>query len=435
MRVVIVGGGAGGLELATKLGRKLGRGKKAEIVLVDHKPVHIWKPLLHEVASGSLDAAVDAVSYRAHAHLNGYMFKLGRLEQINSEDKSIQLAAIKEKSGEEILPVRFIKFDYLVVAIGSVSNDFGVEGVSEFCHFLDSHSQAVDFHERLVNNFIRLNQQLENNPEKRLHIAIVGGGATGVELSAELLRAREWFSTYGLKNVRSEHLEISLIEAGPRVLPALSESISESVIKELTRRGVRVWVNTQISEAKENTLLTNDGNSIAADTLVWAAGIKAPEFLKLTAGIETNNANQIIVTPTLQTQQHPTIFAMGDCAGLEITEASGAKKWVPPRAQSAHQMASQISSNIIRLVNNKKPAAFSYRDYGSLVSLSDYTAFGRLMGGIGGGSLNVQGRIARYTYVSLYRLHQSAIHGYLRTALLMISDKLNRFLRPRLKLH
>jgi NADH dehydrogenase len=435
MKIVIVGGGAGGLELASKLGHKLGRRGKAEVLLVDRKPTHIWKPLLHEVASGSLDAAVDAVSYRAHAYQHGFSFKLGSLSGIDRERKCIYLDAVSDAGDDEVLPAREEHYDYLVLAIGSVSNDFSVPGVTQHCRFLDSPEQAVLFHDKLVSRFIHLNRKLAEGSAQRLHIAIVGGGATGVELSAELLKAREWFATYGLQHIKSEHMEVSLIEAGPRLLPALSDSISSSVEKELSKLAVNVRLDTQVASAEANALITRDEERIEADIIVWAAGVKAPDFLAQLAGLETNRANQLLVEPTLQLKGDPAVFSLGDCAGCLLSGEGETERWVPPRAQSAHQMASLVASNILRLINDKPLGHFKYRDYGSLVSLSDYTAFGKLMGGISSGSLKVQGTIARLTYVSLYRMHQLAIHGWFRMALLTLSDRINRYIRPRLKLH
>lgn len=446
MKIVIVGGGAGGLELASKLGKTLGRKGQAEVLLIDRKPTHIWKPLLHEVATGALDAEVDAVSYRAHGYAHGYNFKLGTLEGIDRGRKVIHLAAITDSSGdgddhpEEILPAREERYDYLVLAIGSVSNDFRIPGVAEHCLFLDAPEQAARFHDKLVGRFLRLNRQLAEGQQAILNVAIVGGGATGVELSAELYKAREWFATYGLQNLQSHHLQISLIEAGPRLLPALLPKISEAVLAELKRLGVNVMLDLQVAQAEAGALVTADGQRIEADIMVWAAGVKAPDFLRQIDGLECNRAGQVLVEPSLQVRGDPAIFALGDCAGFllstETTEdGQERQRWVPPRAQSAHQMATTVGKNLQRLQRGKSLKTYSYRDYGSLVSLSEFNAFGTLMGGLTGGSLKIKGRIARMTYISLYRIHQVAIHGWVRMVLLMLSDRINRFIRPRLKVH
>jgi len=280
MKIVIVGGGAGGLELATKLGRKLGRKQKADVVLVDKKHIHLWKPLLHEVASGTLDSEVDAVSYRAHAHNHGFRFKIGTLTGIDAESKMIMLSGEFDDDGVEILPPRNENYDLLVLAIGSESNDFGIPGVIEHCTFLDSLAQAKRFQSRLLNHFISLNQRLETQPQANLSIAIVGAGATGVELSAELVNAQKCAKLYGLKNISHEHFTITLIEASERILPALNEQIASTVLKELKKLGVKVLSNTMIQQVKSKQLVTANDEQLNADLIVWAAGIKAPEFLK-----------------------------------------------------------------------------------------------------------------------------------------------------------
>ncbi|MFV0279086.1 MAG: NAD(P)/FAD-dependent oxidoreductase [Parahaliea sp.] len=436
MKIVIVGGGAGGLELATALGKKLGRRSRAKIVLIDRNHTHIWKPLLHEVASGSLDADLDAVNYRVHGHKHGFEFELGTLCGVDRQRKVVQLAALHNEDGEEILPPRERAYDYLVLAIGGVSNDFGVAGVAQHCTFLDSPDQARRFHRRLVDHFIRLDQILKaGQPAQPLRVVIVGGGATGVELSAELYKAREWFATYGLKDITAGHLSVTLIEAGARLLPALNERIASGANAELTRLGVRVRVNTAVVSAGPHRLKTAEGEDIAADLMVWAAGVKAPELLTRIEGLEFNRANQIVVESDLRAKGDPSIFALGDCAGCPMAGPDGQQRWVPPRAQSAHQMATTVARNLQRLQRGQAPKPFRYRDMGSLVSLSEYSAFGRLMGGLARGGINLHGKMARLAYVSLYRMHQRAIHGWARTAMLALTDRINHFIRPRVKLH
>lgn len=431
MKIVIVGGGAGGLELATKLGRKLGRRGKAEILLVDKNHTHLWKPLLHEVAAGTLDYEMDAVSYRAHGHSHGFRFRIGTLHEIDRQKKIIQLQPLIDESGEQILPERYERYDILVLAVGSVSNDFGVPGVREHCIFLDSPEQALRFHKRLVYKFMRLDQLLENQPDQVLTIAIVGGGATGVELSAELYNARQWFSLYGLQNVSKAHFKVVLVEAGPRLLPALTERIANTVQLELSRLGVDIQTNTQIKKAQQTGLVTADGRVINADMTVWAAGVKAPNFLQGFGDLETNKINQLVVGKDLRTPKDESIYVLGDCAAFQID----ASRWVPPRAQSAHQMASLIYQNILLQMKGKPLKAFSYRDHGSLVSLSRFTAVGHLMGNFTHGHINLEGWLARAAYVSLYRMHQQALHGWPKTLLMTLAERINKVIRPRLKLH
>lgn len=431
MRIVVVGGGAGGLELATRLGRKLGRRKQAEITLVDRNQTHIWKPLLHEVATGSLDSGLDELSYRAHAHNHHFRFVLGQMQQLDRQQKVITLAPLLNQEGEEVLPERTLEYDHLVLAVGSVSNDFGVPGIAEHCTFLDNPKQAQRFQRDLVNGFLRLNQRLEHEPEARLRIAIVGGGATGVELAAELFNAAELFHVYGLSRVSLKHLQVTLLEAGERILPALPDRIAASAHHELSQLGVDVRVKAQINGADADSLITQTGDRIPADMMVWAAGVKGPDFLRDIEGLEVTRSNQIVVNPYLQPENDLSIHVLGDCAAFTMPD--GAR--VPPRAQAAHQMATRIYKNLVAQHKGKSPKPFVYKDHGSLISLSRYSTVGSLMGNLSGGRLLIEGRIARLVYVSLYRMHQLALHGWLRTALITVVEKVHHVLKPRLKLH
>ncbi|UTA46689.1 NAD(P)/FAD-dependent oxidoreductase [Simiduia sp. 21SJ11W-1] len=428
MHIVIVGGGAGGLELATRLGRKLGRPERANITLVDKNATHIWKPLLHEVATGVLDAGIDAVSYRAHARRHGFQFQQGAMADVNRQARTITLAAINDDRGREVVGERTIEYDYLVLALGSSTNDFGTPGVAEHCIFLDAPAQAERFHQRMLNGFVRLDASRDAS---LLRIAIVGAGATGVELSAELHNAAQWLSAYGLPNISRERLQVCLVEAGPRILPALPERLSGKAHRELVKLGVNVRVATRVAAAEAEGLRTSEGELLEADLMVWAAGIKAPDFLANIAGLETNRINQLVVKPTLQTTEDFRIFAMGDCAACTMADG----KNVPPRAQSAHQMASCVYDNLLAIMASRPLKAFVYKDHGSLVSLSRYSTVGSLMGNLTRGSMMIEGRLARLMYISLYRMHQIALHGWLRTGLLSLSEKIGRVVRPRLKLH
>lgn len=427
--IVVVGGGAGGLELATKLGRALGRKKKARITLVDRETTHLWKPLLHEIAVGTMDEGSDAVSYRAHAYTHGFHFRIGSLTDIDREKRQIVLAPVQDEEGVEFLPSTRIDYDYLVLSVGSVSNDFGIPGVSEHCIFLDGARQAHRFRNKLLNRFLRIQRVPEEPSEVR--VAIVGGGATGVELSAELHHAVKEFHRYGFDAITNKHLHVTLLEAGDRILPALPERISRTVTRELSRIGITLHVGTMVTEALEGGFKTKDGGWIPADLKVWAAGIKAPDFLAGIGGLETNRINQLKVNAYLQTTRDERIFALGDCA--EFIQENG--KPVPPRAQSAHQMASACYHNLVATLKGKRLKPYFYKDYGSLVTLANYSTVGNLMGNLSRGRVFLEGRIARMVYISLYRMHQIAIHGLIKTGLLVLVRRINHWLRPRLKLH
>jgi len=264
-----------------------------------------------------------------------------------------------------------------------------------------------------------------------VRVAIVGGGATGVELAAELYNAAAALSHYGLEVFDESRLAITLVEAGQRILPALPERLADAAKAELEALGVSVLTGVQVTEAQPHALLTAGGGRIEADLLVWAAGVKAPGGLA-ELGLETNRTGQLVVRETLQTTRDERIFAIGDCCSFT---PPGGERPVPPRAQAAHQMAACVFRNLVRLQQGRALRPFVYRDHGSLVSLSRYSTVGSLMGSLIGGRMAIEGRLARLVYTSLYRMHLIAIHGWVKGVALLAVGRVNRIIRPRLKLH
>lgn len=429
-RILVVGGGAGGLELATRLGRSLGKPKKALITLVDANMTHIWKPLLHEVAAGSLDSSGDELNYVAQAKWNHFQFQLGAMSGLDRDQRVIRLDAIKDEKGEELIPQREIAYDYLVLAVGSNTNDFNTQGAAEHCLFLDTREQAERFHRLLLNQYMKAQASSEGQISEKINVAIIGAGATGVELAAELHHAARLLQAYGLNRIRPEDLHINLVEASSRVLPALPERISTPVTDTLKGLGVFLHTGSPVKAVTAEGLLLANGEHIAASLKVWAAGIRAPGFLAH-LGLETNRINQVMVHTTLQTTADERIFAFGDCAACPTGEEG---KTVPPRAQAAHQQATLLAKNFKRLIEGKPLLEYVYRDYGSLISLSSFSAVGNLMGNLTG-NVMLEGKLARWFYVSLYRMHQMALYGVPRTLMLMLSDRVGSSTAPRLKLH
>ena len=427
-RILIVGGGAGGLELATRLGKTLGKRGAAHITLIDANLTHIWKPLLHEVAAGSLNAHEDELNYVAQAKWNHFQFQLGRMSGLDRTAKQIQLSATLDEAGHELVPERSLSYYTLVIAVGSNTNDFGTVGAAQHCLFLDSREQAERFHQQLLNHYLRAHAGSEN---EKISVAIVGAGATGVELAAELHNAAHELAAYGLDRIKPQDMHITLIEAGSRVLPALPNRISTPVHQTLEKLGVRVMTNATVSEVTAEHLKTRNGDVIEASLKVWAAGIRAPSFLKNIDGLETNRINQLLVRPTLQTTLDDNIFAFGDCAACP---QPGSEQNVPPRAQAAHQQASMLTKSLKARLQGKSMPTYEYKDYGSLVSLSRFSAVGNLMGNLTG-SVMLEGWLARVFYASLYRMHQVALYGLFPTLLLMLGNRIGRGTEPRLKLH
>jgi len=427
-QIVVVGGGAGGLELVVKLAKKLKRDPESRVVLIDKNASHIWKPLLHEVATGSLDSHHDETSYRMLARKHRFDFILGRVTGVDADTQSISIAAEDDDDGEELVAARDINFDQLVLCPGSQSNDFGTPGVDKYCVKLDSREQAERFHKLYLKQLHKVSGAKDDSSQ--LSVVIVGGGATGVELAADLHNVAGRLQDYGFDTFSQARLKVSVIEAGPLLLPRLPERIGASVKQELQSIGVDVLTATKIDSAESDALVTSEGERIAADVSVWAAGVRAPKFLA-DSGLPVDNLGRIKVNPDLTIEGYPNIYGAGDCCCCP-TDDGGT---VPPRAQSAHQMASVVAYNILARLKNREPKAFVYKDFGSLISLSRFSTVGNLMGNLMRGSVFVEGWLARMFYLSLYRMHQNAVHGPFSTLLIILGDRIYKATRAELKLH
>ena len=436
-KIVIVGGGAGGLELATRLGKAYGRGNKVVVTLVDKNRTHIWKPKLHEIASGSMDFGDHEVDYMAQAHWNHFTFRIGELKGLDRANKTIDLFPYLDSDGSPVTPIQQIEYDTLVVCVGSLSNDFGTQGVKEFALKLETQHDAKQFHSKMVNACIRAHHQKEVIHKRQLHVAIIGAGATGVELAAELHRTTREVVAFGLDRIDPEKdIKVSLIEAAERILPALQPRFSlatEDLIKKL---GVEVFTSSKVMEVMSNGIRLADGRVLESELVVWAAGVKAPDFLKDLGGLETNRINQLVVLDTLQTTRDIDIFALGDCAACPCPDEDGGRGGiVPPRAQAAHQQASHLFEQIKRRLSNKSLRPYRYKDFGSLVSLGKFSTVGNMMGGLIGKNLMIEGYFAKLMYLSLYKLHELAIHGFIKTSLYTFARMITKQTNPTVKLH
>lgn len=433
-RIVIVGGGAGGLELATQLGEKLGKSGKAEITLVDRARTHIWKPLLHEIAAGSMDTGRHELPYQAQGHWHGFRYRYGEMIGIDRAGKRVHLGATHDEDGREITPDRWFPYDTLVIAVGSISNDFGTPGVKENAIMLDTPEQAERFNRRILNACVRAYAQTGPVRDGQLHVAIIGAGATGTELSAELHHAARGLVEFGLDKINPEKdFKITLIEAAPRILPALPERLSKATTNILNSIGVEVRTGSPVTNVSKEGVTLANGDFIPSELVVWAAGVKGPEVLSKLDGLEVSRMNTLVVKPTLQTTRDDNIFVIGDAAYLV---PDGETAPIPPRAQAAHQEASHLVAQIQRRMKGETNLApFKYRDFGSLVSLGKYSTVGNLMGFIDGKSLRIEGWFAKIMYRSLYKMHEIALHGYIKVFLDTLSRLLTRRTEPQVKLH
>ena len=436
-RVVIVGGGAGGLELATRLGDTLGRRGRAEITLIDRNRTHVWKPKLHEIAAGSMDMSAHEVSYLAQAHWHHFRYRVGAMVGLDRARREVLVAPYVDDEGQQVTAQRVFGYDTLVVSIGSLSNDFGTPGVAEHAMKLETAADAQRFRTRVINACIRAHAQATPLRPEQLKVAIIGAGATGVELAAELHRTTREMVAFGLDRVDADKdIRVSVIEAAPRVLPALPQRLSQATESLLTKLGVEVHTDAKVAEVLPSGVKLADGRLLPAELVVWAAGVKAPDFLKNIAGLETNRTNQLVVKPTLQTSRDDDVFAIGDCAACAWPQADHGKGgMVPPRAQAAHQQASHVVKQIGLRLAGKPLRPYRYRDFGSLVSLGEFSTVGNMMGGLIGGSLMVEGLFARTMYLSLYKMHELALHGFPKVALDTLARLIVRRTEPHVKLH
>ncbi|HUJ36158.1 MAG TPA: NAD(P)/FAD-dependent oxidoreductase [Hyphomicrobium sp.] len=431
--IIVVGGGAGGLELATRLGDKLGKRGNAKISLVEKFRTHIWKPLLHEIAAGSMDVSRYELPYQAQGYWHGFQFRYGEMTGIDRKKQLVFLAATYDEEGREITPVRSFKYDTLVIAIGCVGNAFNTPGVKEHAIMLDTPEEAERFNRRLINACVRAFAQEGPVRPGQLDVAIIGAGATGTELAAELHRTARGLVAYGLDKINPEQdIKITLIEGAPRIVPALPERISKGVAEVLRGLHVDIKTGSRVVEVTDKGVKLQNGEFIPSELVVWAAGVKGPDVLSHLDGLEVSKDGRLVVTDTLQTTRDPNIFAFGDCAYLV---PKGETAPIPPRAQAAHQEASHLYVELQQRLKGEPLQPFHYRDFGSLVSLGEYSTVGSLMGFIVGKSFFIEGLFARLMYRSLYKMHEMALHGPFKVILDTLSRVITRRTEPVVKLH
>ena len=428
-QIVICGGGAGGLDLAVRLSRR----RELAVHLVDPRPSHVWKPLLHEIASGTLDVASHEVSYLALAAWRGFVFAQGRLEGIDRSSSAVLIGATHDRDGRIIIPQRRLAYDLLVLAVGGVSNDFNVPGVSLHAQFLDSVLDAERIFERILQACMSANYGPPNDPPESFDVRIVGGGATGVELAAELRSSVRTLAGYGLDRIDPDQfLRISIVNADKRLVQQLPVRASESVQRTLIGLGIEVRNDSNVVVVERDAVLLKNGEALHANLTVWAAGVKAPAFLRGFGDLETNRNNQIVVDHSLQSISDPSIFALGDCASAPWL---GTNLRVPPSAQAAHQQALFLSWSIRRRLSNQPPGEFEYNDLGSLLSLGGSGGVGRLMGFIRGAGFEIEGFAANLLYRWLYKRHLASLFGWGAVILDTFGNWMRRSTRPRVKLH
>lgn len=424
--IVIVGGGAGGLELATRLGDSAGKAGQARVVLVDRWPAHFWKPLLHTVASGKRDPHVSQVDYAAQASEHGFEFARGEVLGVDRQARCIRLAPLLADDGAEVLPARLVPYDKLVLALGSVTNFFGVPGAQENVYTLDDVPQAEAFRQRFIDECMKASAR----HARGVDIVIVGGGATGVELAGELAysaRALASYKVHALDPVRD--VRIRIIDRGSYLLPHLHPRLSKRAARHLRSLGIKVITDCAVKRVEADAVIDTEDSRYPSSITVWAAGVEAPAMCGA-LGLPVNRLRQIAVKPSLQSVGDPDIYAIGDCASF-VCPIQGT---VPPRAQAAHQQAMFLAQALAQ-GGASHQLAFAYRDYGSVVSLGPLAAVGMLVGTVGGRKFQIGGAVARWLYSLMYRKHLMALHGFVRMAAHTVADWIGERISPSVKLH
>ncbi|WP_332854580.1 NAD(P)/FAD-dependent oxidoreductase [Duganella sp. S19_KUP01_CR8] len=421
--IVIVGGGAGGLELATRLGDTLGASKRARVLLVDRNPGHFWKPLLHTVASGKCDPRVEELSFPAQAVEHDFEFVQGEVLCVDRAHQTITLAPRKGSGTDGVC--RTVAYDKLVLALGAVTNFYKVPGASKHALTLDSVDEAEAFRRRFIEACIKAGEQ-----KTGVDVVIVGGGATGVELAAELSNSARALAAYRVHTLNPEtDIRISILERGQHLLPQLHPQQANRAARELRALGIDVLTSTVVAEVQKDAVIDGAGNTHCADLTLWAAGVEAPQ-LCATFGLTVNHLRQIVVDSSLCSANDSQIYALGDCASYTCPIKGAA----PPRAQVAHQQAMFLADLLARRSGTPRPD-FRYHDYGSLVSLGPQTAVGVLTGAITGKSIRVGGATASLLYQLLYQKHLLSLHGTARVVTQALVDWLRAKILPPVKLH
>jgi len=341
-KVVILGGGFGGLAAARALH------KAADITLVDRHNYQTFLPLLYQVSTAGLAADHVAYPIRGALRKTSVKFRMACPISIDHRNKEVKL------DSSELL-----KFDHLIVALGSETADFGIPGVKEFSLGMKSVAEALTIRAEIMRRFEDL---CRFEDDTQFFVTVIGGGPTGVEMAgaiAELVRGP-------LKSDQAavaKNIKVTLVEAGPRLLPPFAASLSARTKKDLEKLGVKVLLNSAVKELQHRKVLLKDGSELKSEITIWAAGVKGTDAMKnLNLPVE---ANRVAVEPTMQVKNYPYIWALGDIAGAKGKDGG----FLPMVAPVAIQQGKFIAKQIKRVSENKKLEVFKYLDKGSMATI------------------------------------------------------------------
>jgi NADH dehydrogenase len=368
-KVVILGAGFGGLTAARALD------SIADVTLVDRHNFQTFLPLLYQVSTAGLAADHVAYPVRGALRKTKVKFRMGSPISVDHKNKSVKL------DSSEVLP-----FDYLIVALGSATNDFGITGVAENTLGMKTVNEALNIRSEIMRRFEDL---CRFEDDTKFSIAVVGGGPTGVEMAGAIAELKRGPLTSDSENA-AKNIDVYLVEAGSRVLPALSPKLSERTKKDLEKLGVKVLTNAAVKEVKPRQIIFADGSKIPSEVTVWAAGVKGEPAMKKLSVPEENG--RIAVDPTLQVTNYPYIFAIGDIAGAKGNDG----RFLPMVAPVAMQQARFVAKQIERLSKNQALQTFKYVDKGSMATIGRHKAVVEVKG------IRIGGALAWYMWLWLH---------------------------------
>ena len=438
-RIAIVGGGAGGLELAIRLAQLTRPGRRARVTLIDRSPTHTWKPRWHEIAAGLLVEAEEAASYAAQARRHGFDFVLGEASGLDPTRRELSLSAtpypaddpVAHARGDELIPARTLSYDAAVLAIGSTVNDFGTPGVAEYCYTLDTAAGSERLHRAMLARAARVKAGVQ----EKLRVVIVGAGTTGVELAAELRNAAGRLPQ--LRSLlRPDQLSLTLLEMADRPLPGSPPAISDYARDMLAAHRVDLHFGAKVVRVTPDAVELDAGEPAPADMVVWASGVKARELASPLEGVRIGKNGRVEVDAQLRALDGQAcvlegLYVIGDCAAAPM----GNGEVVPATAQAAHQQAAFLARSLARQLRGRPALEFRYRYQGTLVSLGGGSAVGDLPTTSKGGALRVSGLKAKLAYEALYEAHLAELYGVWRTGALALSGALRRSTQPAAKLY
>ncbi len=350
-RIVIIGGGFGGLSLAQKLNKK-----EVQVVLIDKNNYHTFQPLLYQVSTGGLEP--DSIAYPIRKVLKDYKdfhFRLAEVKKINPKEKSI------------VTTIGDLSYDYLVIATGSETNFFGNKEIEENAMTMKSIPQSLDLRSLIIENFEQalLTDEMHER-DALMNFVIVGGGPTGVELAGALAEIKKGVLPKDYPDLDTRRAQINLVQSGDRILPGMSEKASEKAEEFLEKLGVEIWKNTRVTGYNGKLVTTKTELTFNSATVVWAAGVMGATIKGIDAKELLVRGNRIRVNEFNQIIDYPEIFAIGDVACIENDETP---RGHPMMAQPAIQQGKNLAKNLINLLEGKELQPFAYKDKGSMATI------------------------------------------------------------------